>query len=99
MLQEKDLEIGRYYTTPSETNPREEYVFVYSNGSSPYIKLKDGIANYWGLGGELRNSKNSFFKEYREATYQEIIHLQECIKAGKFIPFEELKMIEQYQIY
>lgn len=101
-IQEKDLIIDKIYYITKDS------------WSCDYIQLFKGITNYSpliqipknGSGGLVFYHSHSWYScfygvpgLYRLATNKESKWLEECIKANKFIPLDQIKLLIEVEIY
>jgi hypothetical protein len=87
-LSPNDFICGEYYTH-NNTN-----ILLYEDNINKTHFLGNYCKDYQFGNGNWGNNK-----EFRKSTSTEISWLNTCIKAGKYIPFEEINIEPQYEIY
>ena len=89
-LQKSDLKEGEIYTSKLEFNPDNLFIWECSNNNELIYNFRLYVSNINAQNGnlsltELSHSWDNIF----EATSEEKHWLETCIKANKFVPYEE----------
>ncbi len=90
-LEFRHLEEGKSYVS---TSPNPGFLFKKIGECYGVSYIWTTKKEYYNNNGDLKTN----FKLYREATKEEIAHLEECIEAGKFVEYKPIN-INNYSIW
>jgi len=94
---------GNYYTATSRNKSNDEidYIFQCTEDNNLYVSTKMLLVyteayESHDYGFDTSDLEDFYFKE---ATFEQIAWLKACIEADDFVPFEEVKLNVNYEIY